>query len=176
MKALVALGARDVAVLAGGVPDGAETRVPVDRLAVGDLFVVRPGETIATDGVVEQGTSAVDASMLTGESVPVADRFEVHVPSLRTGATRLSDDAVAAGAAGGVAASSADRAAGGSAPGPLVQACTDLAERYRARTADVVAAAQGASAALSGNADRYLADDAAAQVRLDALTFDGPGR
>ena len=52
--------------------DGArEARIPIDQLAVGDRFVVRPGEKIATDGVVEDGTSAVDASMLTGESVPV---------------------------------------------------------------------------------------------------------
>src|SRR5439155_5365212 len=47
------------------------TRIPADRLAVGDRFVVRPGEKIATDGVVVDGASAVDASMLTGESVPV---------------------------------------------------------------------------------------------------------
>src|SRR6266496_6349573 len=67
LRALLALGAKDVALLA----DGAEVRVPVERLAVGDRFVVRPGEKIATDGVVEDGTSAVDASMLTGESVPV---------------------------------------------------------------------------------------------------------
>ncbi|MEV4197745.1 heavy metal translocating P-type ATPase [Micromonospora globbae] len=67
LRALLELGARDVAVLRGG----AETRIPVDQLAVGDRFVVRPGEKIATDGVVEEGTSAVDASMLTGESVPV---------------------------------------------------------------------------------------------------------
>nr|QLJ99088.1 copper-translocating P-type ATPase [Micromonospora carbonacea] len=67
LRALLELGARDVAVLRNGV----ETRVPVDRLAVGDRFVVRPGEKIATDGVVDEGTSAVDASMLTGESVPV---------------------------------------------------------------------------------------------------------
>ena len=67
LRALLALGAKDVALLA----DGAEVRVPVERLAVGDRFVVWPGEKIATDGVVEQGTSAVDASMLTGESVPV---------------------------------------------------------------------------------------------------------
>ncbi|MFC0507749.1 heavy metal translocating P-type ATPase [Micromonospora costi] len=67
LRALLELGARDVAVLR----DGAETRIPVDQLAVGDRFVVRPGEKIATDGVVEEGTSAVDASMLTGESVPV---------------------------------------------------------------------------------------------------------
>ena len=50
---------------------GVEVRIPTDQLAVGDAFVVRPGEKIATDGVVEQGSSAVDASMLTGESVPV---------------------------------------------------------------------------------------------------------
>ncbi|MEO3751466.1 heavy metal translocating P-type ATPase [Streptomyces sp. B6B3] len=68
LRALLQLGARDVAVLRA---DGREERVPVERLAVGDVFVVRPGETIATDGVVEDGTSAVDASMLTGESVPV---------------------------------------------------------------------------------------------------------
>ncbi|MEU1587368.1 heavy metal translocating P-type ATPase [Micromonospora sp. NPDC005710] len=67
LRALLDLGAKDVAVLR----DGVETLIPVDRLTVGDRFVVRPGEKIATDGVVDEGTSAVDASMLTGESVPV---------------------------------------------------------------------------------------------------------
>ncbi|NES26444.1 heavy metal translocating P-type ATPase [Micromonospora terminaliae] len=67
LRALLELGAKDVGVLRGG----RETRIPVDQLAVGDRFVVRPGEKVATDGVVEEGTSAVDASMLTGESVPV---------------------------------------------------------------------------------------------------------
>ena len=67
LRALLELGAKDVAVLRGD----RETRIPVEQLAVGDRFVVRPGEKIATDGLVEQGTSAVDASMLTGESVPV---------------------------------------------------------------------------------------------------------
>ncbi|NJC68483.1 copper-translocating P-type ATPase [Planosporangium thailandense] len=67
LRALLELGARDVAVLRGG----GEVRIPVEQLAVGDRFVVRPGEKIATDGVVEEGSSAVDASMLTGESVPV---------------------------------------------------------------------------------------------------------
>ena len=67
LRALLQLGAKDVAVLR----DGAETRVPVERLAVGDLFVVRPGEKLATDGTVVEGTSAVDAGLLTGESVPV---------------------------------------------------------------------------------------------------------
>ncbi|TDC43005.1 heavy metal translocating P-type ATPase [Micromonospora sp. KC213] len=67
LRALLELGAKDVAVLRNGV----ETRIPVAELTVGDWFVVRPGEKIATDGVVEEGSSAVDASMLTGESVPV---------------------------------------------------------------------------------------------------------
>ncbi|MBV1946346.1 cation-translocating P-type ATPase [Streptomyces sp. BV129] len=67
LRALMELGAKDVTVLR----DGRETRVPVGSLAVGDRFVVRPGEKIATDGTVVEGVSAVDASMLTGESVPV---------------------------------------------------------------------------------------------------------
>ena len=67
-SALLELGAKEVAVLGG---DGEERRVPVEELRVGDLFVVRPGEKIATDGVVEDGASAVDQSLLTGESVPV---------------------------------------------------------------------------------------------------------
>ncbi|WP_309113279.1 heavy metal translocating P-type ATPase [Saccharothrix sp.] len=67
LRALMELGAKDVAVLR----DGRETRIPIGELQVGDRFVVRPGEKVATDGVVEDGNSAVDASMLTGESVPV---------------------------------------------------------------------------------------------------------
>jgi Cu+-exporting ATPase len=67
LEALLELGAKDVAVLRGGV----EQRIPIDRLSVGDEFVVRPGEKIATDGVVVEGSSAVDVSLLTGESVPV---------------------------------------------------------------------------------------------------------
>jgi Cu+-exporting ATPase len=67
LRTLLEMGAKDVAVLRGGV----ETRIPTEQLAVGDEFVVRPGEKIATDGVILTGTSAVDASMLTGESVPV---------------------------------------------------------------------------------------------------------
>jgi Cu+-exporting ATPase len=67
LRALLSLGAKDVAVLR----DGVEVTVPVGELVVGDRFVVRPGEKVATDGVIEEGSSAVDASMLTGESVPV---------------------------------------------------------------------------------------------------------
>jgi P-type Cu+ transporter len=68
LQALLELGAKDVAILDG---DGTERRVPVEQLGVGDRFVVRPGEKVATDGVVEEGRSAVDQSLLTGESVPV---------------------------------------------------------------------------------------------------------
>ncbi|GAA2525774.1 MULTISPECIES: heavy metal translocating P-type ATPase [Streptomyces] len=79
LRALMELGAKDVAVLR----EGREVRVPAERLTVGDRFVVRPGEKIATDGTVVEGTSAVDASMLTGESVPV----DVTVGDTVTGAT-----------------------------------------------------------------------------------------
>ena len=68
LRALLELGAKDVAILD---TDGSERRVPVEQLQVGDRFVVRPGEKVATDGVVEEGSSAVDQSLLTGESVPV---------------------------------------------------------------------------------------------------------
>ncbi|WP_440313159.1 heavy metal translocating P-type ATPase [Leucobacter chromiireducens] len=67
LRALLELGAKDVAVLR----DGAETRIPVEELRVGDHFVVRPGEKLATDGVIVEGATAIDASLLTGESVPV---------------------------------------------------------------------------------------------------------
>ena len=79
LRALLDMGAKDVAVRR----DGVEIRIPVGELAVGDEFVVRPGEKIATDGVVVSGSSAVDASMLTGESVPV----EVGQGDAVTGAT-----------------------------------------------------------------------------------------
>jgi Cu+-exporting ATPase len=67
LRALLDLGAKDAAVLR----DGREERIPAGALVVGDRFVVRPGEKLATDGVVESGGSAIDASLLTGESVPV---------------------------------------------------------------------------------------------------------
>lgn len=79
LRALMELGAKDVAVLHGGV----EARIPTEQLAVGDEFVIRPGEKIAADGVVVDGRSAVDASMLSGESVPV----EVAIGDPVTGAT-----------------------------------------------------------------------------------------
>ncbi len=79
VRALLELGAKEARVLR----DGAEVLVPVEQLGVGDLFVVRPGERIATDGVVVEGNSAVDQSMLTGEPVPV----EVGPGSELAGAT-----------------------------------------------------------------------------------------
>ncbi|MGC5545705.1 heavy metal translocating P-type ATPase, partial [Streptomyces griseus] len=79
LKALMELGAKEVTVLR----DGVETTIPTAALQVGDRFLVRPGEKIATDGTVVEGSSAVDASMLTGESVPV----EVSAGDTVTGAT-----------------------------------------------------------------------------------------
>ncbi|MFD0143857.1 MULTISPECIES: heavy metal translocating P-type ATPase [unclassified Streptomyces] len=79
LKALMQLGAKEVTVLR----DGREVTVPTAELQVGARFLVRPGEKIATDGTVVEGSSAVDASMLTGESVPV----EVSVGDSVTGAT-----------------------------------------------------------------------------------------
>ncbi len=83
LRAMLELGAKDVTVRR----DGAEQRIPIDALKVGDEFVVRPGEKIATDGVVLEGHCAVDASLLTGESVPV----EVEPGSDVVGATVNTD-------------------------------------------------------------------------------------
>ncbi|WP_243075721.1 cation-translocating P-type ATPase [Microbacterium sp. SS28] len=73
LRALLEVGAKDAAVLRRDLVSGSriEVRMPVDQLRVGDEFVVRPGERIATDGVVVSGTSAIDASTVTGESMPV---------------------------------------------------------------------------------------------------------
>ncbi|MDP1819082.1 MAG: heavy metal translocating P-type ATPase [Acidimicrobiales bacterium] len=79
LRALLELGAKDVAVLR----NGDEVRIPIGDLAVGDRFIVRPGEKVATDGTVVEGTSAIDASLLTGEPVPV----EVGPGDAVTGAT-----------------------------------------------------------------------------------------
>ncbi|PAK93563.1 copper-translocating P-type ATPase [Brevibacterium casei] len=79
LRALLELGAKEVSVLR----NGKEERISIEELSVGDEFVVRPGEKIATDGVIVSGSSAIDASMLTGESVPV----EVGEGDTVTGAT-----------------------------------------------------------------------------------------
>jgi Cu+-exporting ATPase len=80
LRALLSLGAKDVTSLGD---DGSERLIPIDELRAGDRFVVRPGEKVATDGVVERGTSAVDQALVTGESVPV----EVGPGSAVIGAT-----------------------------------------------------------------------------------------
>jgi Cu+-exporting ATPase len=100
LRALLHLGAKDAAVLRGGT----EVRVPIAEVVVGDTFVVRPGEKIATDGVVLDGASAVDVSMLTGESVPVEVGADAEVTGGTTNvggrlvvrATRVGSDTVLA--------------------------------------------------------------------------------
>ena len=84
LRALLDLGAKDVAVLA---EDGSERRIPVEQLSVGDRFIVRPGEKIATDGRVVDGSSSIDRSLVTGESVPV----DVAVGDAVIGATVNTD-------------------------------------------------------------------------------------
>jgi Cu+-exporting ATPase len=83
LRALLSMGAKDVAVLRGDGPARTEMRIPIGQLQAGDLFIARPGEKIATDGIVVEGSSAVDASMLTGEPVPV----EVSIDDSVVGAT-----------------------------------------------------------------------------------------
>jgi Cu+-exporting ATPase len=141
LRALLELGAKDVAVLR----EGGEVRVPVERLVVGDRFVVRPGEKIATDGVVEQGTSAVDASMLTGESVPV----EVGSGDAVVGAT------VNAG-------------------GRLVVRATRVgADTALARIGRLVTAAQSGKAPVQRLADRVSAVFVPVVIVLSAATLAG---
>ena len=97
LKALLELGAKEVSVVGD---DGHERRIPIEALHPGDRFVVRPGEKVATDGVVEEGHSAVDNSMLTGETVPVevAPGAEVAGAAINAGgrlivrATRVGAD------------------------------------------------------------------------------------
>ncbi|GAA4685075.1 heavy metal translocating P-type ATPase [Streptomyces chumphonensis] len=125
LRALLEMGAKEVTVLR----DGREHRVPTAELAVGDHFLVRPGEKIATDGVVVEGSSAVDASMLTGESVPV----EVSVDDAVTGATL-------------------------NAGGRLVVRATRVgADTQLARMAELVEEAQNGKAAAQRLADRISA-------------------
>ncbi|MEU9453614.1 heavy metal translocating P-type ATPase [Streptomyces sp. NPDC048277] len=139
LKALMELGAKDVAVLR----NGREVRVPVASLAVGDRFVVRPGEKVATDGTVVEGASAVDASMLTGESVPV----DVTVGDAVTGA------AVNAG-------------------GRLVVEATRVgADTQLARMAKLVEDAQNGKAEVQRLADRISAVFVPAVILVALATF-----
>ncbi|WP_016906860.1 heavy metal translocating P-type ATPase [Streptomyces xiaopingdaonensis] len=139
LRTLLELGAKEVTVLRGG----REERVPTDRLAVGDRFLVRPGEKIATDGTVAEGASAVDASMLTGESVPV----EVAEGDAVTGATL-------------------------NAGGRLVVEATRVGSDTRlARMAELVEEAQNGKAAAQRLADRISAVFVPAVIVLALGTF-----
>ncbi|MGC0403198.1 Cu+-exporting ATPase [Streptomyces sp. SAI-126] len=141
LRALLELGAKDVSVLR----DGREVRIPAERLGVGDRFVVRPGERIATDGTVVEGVSAVDASMLTGESVPV----DVGVGDAVTGAT------VNAG-------------------GRIVVAATRVgADTRLARMARLVEDAQNGKAEVQRLADRVSAVFVPAVLLIAVATFGG---
>ncbi|MFJ9103553.1 heavy metal translocating P-type ATPase [Streptomyces sp. NPDC102405] len=141
LRALMELGAKDVSVLR----DGREVRIPAERLGVGDRFVVRPGEKIATDGTVVEGASAVDASMLTGESVPV----DVGVGDVVTGAT------VNAG-------------------GRIVVAATRVgADTRLARMAKLVEDAQNGKAEVQRLADRVSAVFVPAVILIAIGTFGG---
>ncbi len=141
LRTLLALGAKDVAVLR----DGAETRVPIGALRVGDEFVVRPGERVAADGVVVDGASAVDTSLLTGESVPV----EVGVGDQVIGA--------AVNAGGRL----------------LVRATRVGADTQLAAMARLVAQAQSGKAPVQRLADRVAGVFVPVVIALAALTFAG---
>ncbi|WP_099024288.1 heavy metal translocating P-type ATPase [Mycolicibacterium palauense] len=141
LRALLSLGAKDAAVLR----DGAEVRVPVGELAVGDEFVVRPGERVATDGVVVDGASALDTSAMTGESVPV----DVG-----------PDDAVLGGAL--------------NTYGRVVVRATRVgADTQLARMGAMVAEAQNGKASIQRLADRVSAVFVPAVLTVAVLTLAG---
>ena len=141
VRALLELGAKDVAVIV----DRTERRIPVDQLAVGDAFVVRPGERIATDGVVVSGTSAIDQSMVTGESLPV----EVGPGAQVVGATI-------------------------NAGGRLVVRATRVgADTQLAQMARLVEEAQGGKAAIQRLADRISTVFVPAVILIALVTLAG---
>ncbi len=141
LRALADLGAKEVTVLR----DGVERAIPLDQLHVGDEFVVRPGETVATDGVVIGGSSAIDESMLTGESVPVT----VEPGDKVTGATVNTSGRLVVRAT-------------------AVGADTALAQMVR-----LVEEAQEGKAEVQRLADRIAAWFVPAVIVLAALTFVG---
>ncbi|NAZ76075.1 heavy metal translocating P-type ATPase [Kineococcus sp. T13] len=141
LRALLDLGAKEVTV----VRDGREQRTGIDQLAVGDVFVVRPGEKVATDGVVLEGSSAIDASTLTGESVPV----EVGPGARVSGATVN---------------------AGGRL---LVRATRVGADTQLAQTARLVEQAQSGKAAAQRLADRVSAVFVPVVIALSTATLAG---
>jgi Cu+-exporting ATPase len=151
MRSVLALGAKDVEVLRdcgvrhGGLRDGGAVRVPVSALAVGDLFLARPGEKIATDAVVEEGRSALDTSMITGEPAP----REVEVGDPVVGGTI-------------------------NAGGRLVLRATRVgASTHLARMARLVEQAQEGKAAVQRLADRVAAVFVPAVLVLAAATVTG---
>ncbi|MFE4226392.1 heavy metal translocating P-type ATPase [Arthrobacter sp. NPDC056886] len=139
LRALLDLGAKDATVLRGGT----EHKIPADQLAVGDVMVVRPGEKIATDGVVLDGASAVDASLVTGESVPV----EVGPDSQVTGATINTSGRL------------------------LVRATRVGSETTLAQMGRLVSAAQTGKAPIARLADRISAVFVPVVLAIAALTF-----
>ncbi|QYF88937.1 cation-translocating P-type ATPase [Arthrobacter sp. PAMC25284] len=141
LRALLNLGAKDATVLR----DGSEHNVPAEQLGVGDVIVVRPGEKIATDGVVIEGTSAVDASLVTGESVPV----EVGPDSPVTGATINTSGRL------------------------LVRATRVGTETTLAQMARLVAEAQTGKAPIARLADRISAVFVPIVFGVAAVTFAG---
>ncbi|MEU1477005.1 heavy metal translocating P-type ATPase [Streptomyces sp. NPDC005760] len=141
LRALMELGAKEVSVLR----DGREVRIPAQRLGVGDRFVVRPGEKIATDGTVVEGASAVDASMLTGESVPV----DVGVGDAVTGATVNAGGRI------------------------VVEATRVGADTRLARMAQLVEDAQNGKAEVQRLADRVSAVFVPAVILIAVATFGG---
>ncbi len=141
IRKLLELGAKEARVLR----DGAEVLVPVEDLAVGERFVVRPGEKVATDGVVESGTSAIDQSMLTGESVPV----EVGPGDAVAGATVNTSGRL------------------------VVQATRVGASTALAQIARLVADAQAGKAPVQRLADRVSAVFVPIVIAISALTLVG---
>ena len=139
LQALLNLGAKDATILRGG----AEQRIPADQLQVDDVLVVRPGEKIATDGVVADGISAVDASLVTGESVPV----EVGPGSRVTGATINTSGRL------------------------LVRATRVGSETTLAHMARLVSQAQTGKAPIARLADRISAVFVPVVLGIAALTF-----
>ncbi|HEY3575986.1 MAG TPA: heavy metal translocating P-type ATPase [Arthrobacter sp.] len=141
LRALLDLGAKDASIL----QNGAEVKIPASRLTVGDVIVVRPGEKIATDGVVVDGVSAVDASLVTGESVPV----DVGPGSLVTGATINTSGRM------------------------LVRATRVGAETTLAQMGRLVSQAQTGKAPIARLADRISAVFVPVVLAIAVLTFAG---
>ena len=146
LRTLLSMGAKEATLLRTdkqGVTK--QVQVPVEDLMPDDLFLVRPGEKIATDGVVVEGSSAVDASLLTGESVPV----EVHPGDAVTGATVNTSGSL------------------------TVRATRVGAETTLAKMGELVASAQETKAPIARLADRVSAVFVPVVLVISALTLVG---